>query len=121
MFWVLRRQTTFTRIFIPPLAKSDVKMAGILAVRRLCTIGLEIEEYHASHGHYPASSSDIQANWNDPFSGTNLVYKLEKQGFIVYSVAEDGKDNGGLERRRGPSNEWDIVFKVSHAKQGLAE
>jgi hypothetical protein len=34
----------------------------------------------------------------DPFSGQPLHYHPEGEGFVVYSVGEDRKDNGGTPR-----------------------
>jgi len=47
----------------------------------------------------------------DPFSGKPFCYRMEGQGFTLYSVGEDGRDDGGKPSvKRGPR---DIVWCVA--------
>lgn len=43
-------------------------------------------------GAFPAA---LPASYTDPWSGKGLGYRVEPQGFVVYSVGEDGKFDGG--------------------------
>jgi hypothetical protein len=53
----------------------------------------------------------------DPFDGKDLRYKELDTGFVVYSVGEDGHDDGGKERppskkRKSESCTYDITFII---------
>ncbi len=66
-------------------------------------IRLGLLAYHDRFGTYPASLGELRSklDWrvvNDPFSGKALVYRRKGAGFVLYSIGEDLKDNGGAER-----------------------
>ena len=49
----------------------------------------------------------------DPFDKEPIHYVMQKKGFIVYSVGEDGQDNGGRERDPNDrSKPFDLVCSV---------
>jgi hypothetical protein len=48
----------------------------------------------------------------DPFDGHSLRYKKLAKGYVVYSVGEDGKDDGGVEPRGGYGPGTDLTFIV---------
>lgn len=51
----------------------------------------------------------------DPFTGASLLYKKTKDGFLIYSVDQDGVDDGGLAVRT--SGHSDIVFEYPKKRQ----
>ena len=64
-------------------------------------IFLALLAYHDKYGTYPQSLDELRAKlkWpleKDPFTGEDFVYRREGNGFILYSLDEDLKDNGGL-------------------------
>ncbi len=82
---------------------------------------LAISAYRTEHGHYPASlavlvTDYIEAIPVDPSNGKPLCYRLdERDGYVLYCVGEDGKDDGGpLRNPKGelysPSEGPDWVF-----------
>jgi hypothetical protein len=48
----------------------------------------------------------------DPFTGKDYIYKKKDKGFIVYSVGEDLKNDGGL-RRKAREKDYDIVWECN--------
>ncbi len=72
--------------------------------------------YKQEHGQFPdklealvpAILKDIDL---DPFTGKPLIYKRTGKGFIIYSVGQDGKDNGGKKQFSSPGKEYDIVWE----------
>jgi len=50
----------------------------------------------------------------DPFTGKDMVYKQAGDGFILYSVGYDLKDNGGtaLQPRGRAEPSGDIVWRI---------
>ncbi len=51
----------------------------------------------------------------DPFDGKPVRYKLTEPGYIVYSIGEDGTDEGGLEKdkvaQRGDPYDWPFIVE----------
>ena len=50
----------------------------------------------------------------DPYDGQPLRYRKEADKFVVYSISENGRDDGGIEG--SVKQEWlsgDITFAVS--------
>jgi hypothetical protein len=65
--------------------------------RRLAEIAVDMADYRLAHKEYPetlaALASPIDAS--DPFSGKALIYRRTSDGFLLYSVGFNGKDDGG--------------------------
>jgi hypothetical protein len=56
----------------------------------------------------------------DPFDGQPLRYRLQQPGYLIYSVFEDGQDNGGKEKTDVPSGaRYDWCFIVT--RQGVRQ
>ncbi len=81
---------------------------------------LAIERYRLANGRLPDQLSDLipaflPAVPADPFDGKPLRYKKLGKGYVVYSVGDDGVDNGGAEKNsKGLSygDGTDITFTV---------
>jgi hypothetical protein len=77
------------------------QLAGAETVRRLTVTAIALKRYHLQHGVYPATLDDLvpaflSALPADFMDGKPLRYKLRPDGdFLLYSVGEDGVDNGG--------------------------
>lgn len=89
------------------------------ATIRLTRAGLALLRYKQTHGTFPASLDALGLkDLTDPFIDQPLHYRVEGDGFVVYSVYEDLKDNGGidepLERRGDRDMPWH--FKGSKGK-----
>jgi hypothetical protein len=69
--------------------------------RRLLVTVLALKRYHLQHGAYPANLNELVPNYlkqvpMDFMDGKPLRYRLRPDGdFLLYSVGEDGEDNGG--------------------------
>jgi hypothetical protein len=81
--------------------KSFTKLASIETAKRLLVTAIALKRYHLQHGTYPASLNEMVPNYlkevpMDPMDGKPLRYRLRPDGdFLLYSVGEDGEDNGG--------------------------
>jgi len=75
---------------------------------------LGLVAYRDRFGSYPASLADLKkVNWQlpeDPFSGKPFVYHRKGSGFVLYSIGDDLKDNGGVEPNGNKPG--DIVWKL---------
>ena len=84
---------------------------------RVTRAGLALLRYRQTHGAWPPTLDALRLkDLSDPFIQQALHYRAEGEGFVVYSVDEDLKDNGGipepLERRGGR----DIVWRFPEPK-----
>jgi len=103
-------------------AFSRVATIDIRAIAQLRTArtALAIERYRLATGNLPDTLSDLLPTYldavpKDPFDGEDLRYKKLDTGFVVYSIGEDGTDDGGKERPRKrprPSGPADVTFII---------
>ena len=88
------------RWFTGPLSHGLLMRDAAIAHLALAQAALGLQAYRATNGSYPASLDDLKAklNWplrTDPFSGEDLVYRREGNSFLLYSIGENLKDDGG--------------------------
>jgi hypothetical protein len=96
-----------------------VDVSDMAKLRTACT-AIAVERYRLATGRLPESPGELVPAYldsvgKDPFDGKDLRYKRLEAGFVVYSVGEDGQDDGGTERRgakKGRAKQWDITFIV---------
>ncbi len=67
---------------------------------RLFIIELALESFKAQAGHYPDSLAALEPKLSDeshrdPFSGQGMIYQRQENGYRLYSVGPDRKDDGG--------------------------
>jgi hypothetical protein len=81
---------------------ADVALARNIADQRLMVLELLLHNYHSQNGCYPISVDEvISASYNginiDPFSknGDAFRYRTTEAGYILYSLGENGVDDGG--------------------------
>ena len=77
----------------------------------LLSIELALRNYRAERGAYPPQSEALVPGFlrvlpNDPFRKQPFSYRTTPEGFLLYSVGPDGRDDGGKPlgfqpRRRG--------------------
>jgi hypothetical protein len=95
----------------------DVKA---IARTRTAVASLAIERYRLAKGSLPEKLDDLVPTYlkaipQDPFDGKPLRYKKLAKGYVVYSVGDDGEDNGGAEKNSEGSTVGkgtDITFIV---------
>ncbi len=93
-----------------------------IARLRTVRVGLAIERYRLANGKLPENLAELVPAYldtvpKDPFDGQELRYKRLEKGYVVYSIGEDGSDDGGEERlpqgkRKGGKANWDVTFIV---------
>ena len=83
------------------LGDSLLRLAETETARRLCVTAIALKRYHLKHGVYPATLNELVPAFlpavpTDFMDGKPLRYELRPDGdFLLYSVGEDGKDDGG--------------------------
>jgi len=70
------------------------------ADNNLLAATLALHAYKLDHGGYPAALSSLVPHYlpavpGDPFSPGQLQYRLRGNGYALYSIGPDGKDDGG--------------------------
>ena len=83
--------------------------ARFMASLRTARAGLSVESHRSEHGQLP---DNLSPTFTDPFDGQPLRYKKLAKGYVVYSIGEDRKDDGGVEPKHGYLPGTDITFTV---------
>ena len=87
----------------------------------LTKLAFALAAYRADHGAYPAKLADLTPKYvaaipKDRFTDGDLHYSLQDGGYLLYSVGQNGKDDGGkgVEDRKEGSEPWDdIAVRIS--------
>jgi hypothetical protein len=90
---------------------------------RAAAVGLAAVRFRQAEGRWPKSLEELVPKWMseapiDPFTEKPLVYRVEEEGVVVYSIGVDSKDDGGVETpevKDGLSSrngKPDVVFRV---------
>ena len=93
------------RMIMPALSRvTTIDIRGMAQLRTART-ALAIERYRLATGRLPRTLAELIPAYlktipEDPFNGQDLQYRKRDVGFVVYSVGEDGNDDGGKERSR---------------------
>ena len=87
------------------------------AVLDTARLGLLLRLYKMDNGAYPDALSALVPKYigqlpPDPFTGKDFIHRREGQGFIVYSVGVNEKDEGGKRVTEGPRPRADDVSFV---------
>lgn len=95
----------------PGLGAVARKGACAQAKCRLARIALAAHLWKQSRGVYPDSLSELPiGSLEDPFTGKPFIYRPEGNGFVVYSIGANGKDDGGKAGKHDA--EGDIVWRM---------
>ncbi|UCD48824.1 MAG: hypothetical protein JSW27_14965 [Phycisphaerales bacterium] len=117
-----KRPGLLTRILMPALLRISQLDIRRVADERVVRTALAIERYRLAEDVMPLALSDLVPTYleavpQDPFDGKDLKYRLRERGYVVYSIGDDGSDNGGTtrdERKRNAEGQtiWDVTFIV---------
>lgn len=74
-------------------------------------IGIAAERYRRATGQWPASLEALTPDYlerlpKDPFNGQKIILKRDADGLLVYTVGDDGIDDGG-------KLDWNILRPMS--------
>jgi len=89
-----------TKLVLPHLSSVMMKEATLEALIDAARIGLACRIYRNQEGRYPEKIADLvphilEREPLDPFTGKSFIYKARENGFIVYSVGSNKKDDMG--------------------------
>lgn len=83
---------------LPSLGPCKARRTELVAGVRLAACGLALFAVQAKEGAFPADLSGLAAagvNTTDPFTGKPFHYRCTDTGFVIFSVGQDLRDNGG--------------------------
>jgi hypothetical protein len=119
----LRRHYFVSGSALGAYGSAFTRFADAEAQWRLGVLALNIEQFRNQKARLPKELDELGTDaaghprflqWDDPYNGRPLKYKVNDGGYVVYSVGEDLRDNGGVpapERRKGRSG-YDLVLRV---------
>jgi len=100
------------RELVPAMGRVKEVHAKMQADIRITRSGLALLRSKADGGKFPQTLAGFEPDdVRDPFSGEPLIYRSGAEGFVLYSVGPDGKDNGGRPKQDRQETDWDIVWQ----------
>jgi hypothetical protein len=89
------------RMLFPNLGRAAERFAVIQAQVDLARTGCALERYRLAHGSYPNSLNPLAPQFtaqvpHDLINGQPLHYRLTSDGYVLYSVGWNEKDDGGV-------------------------
>ena len=105
-----------TRLLLPALFRIQENTAAHQATVDLAVAGLGLNLHRSAHGGYPATLGEVTADVPqhcliDPFTGREFVYRQSGQGFLLYSLGPNLKDDNG-HRKEKMETDYDIVWEA---------
>jgi hypothetical protein len=102
--------------FTPAFVKLQVSADRFEQNSRNLRIAFALASYFGEFGRYPAKLEDIRSKHlhfvpNDLFSSNALVYHLTENGYLLYSVGPNMRDEGGRTRNDEPRGD-DIRIRL---------
>jgi len=116
-----RRYYILSSLFLPALSKGSIRDARATAHIRLTMTALAVEEFRTTGSHLPELLAELVPTYLDsvpidPFDGQPLRYRKLDPGYVVYSIGQDGQDDGGRESpqriKSTDTNSYDLTFTV---------
>ena len=85
-------------------------------VQRNIQVAFALAAYRSDNGHYPAKLEDLAPKYlpsipADLFSGKPLIYRPTENGYLLYSVGPNEKDDGGRTADDAPPGD-DLVVRM---------
>ncbi len=86
---------------ISDLSSLNRKVMRMVTTKEVVITAIALKRFHLKNGHYPTGLAGLVPEFLpkvplDPVNGQPLLYRLNGDGtFLLYSVGENGKDDGG--------------------------
>jgi hypothetical protein len=87
-------------LLAPAIRKVQAAADRTAQIENNLHVAFALAAYRADAGRYPAKLADLAPKYltavpGDVFSGGELIYKPSKDGYLFYSVGQNGKDDNG--------------------------
>jgi hypothetical protein len=106
-------------LLAPAFERAQTAEDRSVARRRLVVIGCALAVYRTEHGEYPATLESLAPGLSDnvsldPFGDRPFLYQRSAEGYRIYSVGENLKDDGGATAESEPKGD-DLLLAVPAA------
>jgi hypothetical protein len=104
-------------LVMPGLHKVQTASERAAQMERNLHVAFALTAYHRDQGRYPAKLDDLAPRYlatipNDIFAGKPLVYRLEGNGYLLYSVGINGRDEEGRTQGDEPVGGDDVRVRM---------
>lgn len=122
-----RRGYFFSSMLLPSYSRIVVRNASTRAHLEVAETALAVERFRVARHRLPKHLAELVPEFldgvpADPFDGSPLRYRVLKQGYVVYSIDADGRDDGGREpperKKKADESGYDITFIVESSGNG---
>ena len=101
-----------TNILVPAMYRIKEIHLEDMARIRITLVGLALLQYREAHGSFPPALDALGLKGLfDPFSDQPLRYQAEGNGFLLYSIGKDQKDNDGAAKQPKQKTDYDVVWQ----------
>ena len=95
-----------TKEQFPAISKCQEAYARQVGIQRVARTALAIMRYRLDNNSLPGQLADVAPKYldqvpQDPFDGAPLRYKPSTNGYLIYSIGADRKDEGGTDPEKG--------------------
>lgn len=116
-FWEMMNGGVIAAIILPSLGRVAETADGVATEAELLGVAIEVERFKWKLGRYPETLEEAGVgDVKDQITGAAVVYRRDGEGFVVYSVGKNGKDEGGREGgdETVPRSQWpdDVAVRV---------
>jgi hypothetical protein len=114
----------FAGLMLPSFSKLALREASTQALVLLTQAALATERFRLKTGKLPSALSELVPDYlpkvpEDPFDGAPLRYRTLPTGYAIYSIGEDGHDDGGREpperKKSTDKSTYDLTFIVERS------
>jgi hypothetical protein len=103
-------------LFVPAFQKVQGAADRSEQNHRNLQLAFTLAAYYADHRRYPETLAELAPKYidkipDDLFSGQPLIYRLEGDGYLLYSVGVNGIDDGGQGYDDDPKGD-DLVIRM---------
>ena len=98
------------------ILSTQTRVAALAAVLRTA---LAVEQFRGAHGHVPDDLKQLVPEFLpsvpvDPFSNAAVLYRKDAEGYRVYSVGDNFRDDRGDVNPNGPFSRQDIGVRIRY-------
>ncbi len=102
----------------PSFSRSVLLSARMAALLRSARTAVLIDVYRLDTGHLPETLDEVQAALHiqvpaDPFTGKDLVYRQTADGYLIYSLGESRRDQGGPATQPAEQDNWGYRIRLA--------
>ncbi len=106
---------TLGQSLIPAFERATVILGRTLATVRSARLAIMIERYRHARGKLPQSLAEIETAQKsplDPFTGKALIYRKTDDGYKVFSLGDDRKENNKAKLNSGDGTDWGVYIRL---------